>query len=73
MHQNRLSPGSARTRWGSLQRSPRPPLAAFDGLASQRKEKRVGERGRKGEERCYMHPLWKIPSYATVPSTVNFI
>jgi len=47
-------PGSARTRWGSLQRSP-DPLAAFDGTTSKRGEGWLengrGEVGKRGENR----------------------
>ena len=58
-------PGSARIRWGSLQRSPRPPiwLAGFKGayrlLVRERDEKEGQERegpGRGGELRPIFYP-----------------
>jgi len=41
-----MSPGSARTHLGTIQRSPRPP-AAFDGLTSKKGMGGVEERGRE--------------------------
>jgi len=59
MHQNRFSAGSARTRLGSLQRSPAP-LAAFDGPTSKR-----GEGKEWQGDATHPLPPKKIPSYVT--------
>jgi len=44
-------PGSARTRWDSLQRYPRPPIAGFNwrGREERRGKGGKGGEGRKGE------------------------
>jgi len=60
-----LSPGSARTRWEAYS-APPDPLASFDGPTSKIGEER-GEEERGGKRReDATHPIWKIPSYATV-------
>jgi len=43
-------PGSARTRWGSLQRSP-DPLSGLREPTSKKRKGRGGESGKEGKER----------------------
>jgi len=60
-------PGSARTSWGSLQRSPRSSSWIKRGL-ERRRGKREGRR--KGKERGNIHVLSALTPLLTYPSVV---